>query len=186
MHRSDPKLATLHVCTIQPPIGQPPSSHIASAGESERQQPASGCKSQALWVTRCLSAAITQPGEQPGDFTTSTRTMSVSSRSRRHAQTVAASESHEGSIDMIIGPMFSGKTSELVKRVRRSMAASKKCLLIKYKGDTRYGLEPMLSTHDNVHMDAKSVLTLGEMENAAWHYDVIAIDEGQFFPGKTH
>ncbi|KAL0055305.1 hypothetical protein WJX82_010437 [Trebouxia sp. C0006] len=80
------------------------------------------------------------------------------------------------------GPMFSGKTSELVKRVRRSMAASKKCLLIKYKGDTRYGPEPTLSTHNNVHMDAKSVLTLGEMENAAWHYDVIAIDEGQFFP----
>jgi len=66
------------------------------------------------------------------------------------------------------------------------MAASKKCLLIKYKGDTRYGPEPTLSTHNNVHMDAKSVLTLGEMENAAWHYDVIAIDEGQFFPGKIH
>ena len=112
--------------------------------------------------------------------------MSVSSRSRRHAQSVAASESQEGSIDMIIGPMFSGKTSELVKRVRRSMAASKKCLLINYKGDTRYGLEPVLSTHDDVHMAAKSVLTLGEMENAAWNYDVIAIDEGQFFPGKRH
>ncbi|KAL0023818.1 hypothetical protein WJX77_007908 [Trebouxia sp. C0004] len=82
---------------------------------------------------------------------------------------------------MIIGPMFSGKTSELVKRVRRSLVANKNCLLIKYKGDARYGLEPVLSTHDDVHMAAKSVLTLGEMENAAWHYDVIAIDEGQFF-----
>lgn len=108
--------------------------------------------------------------------------MSVSSRPRRHAQTAAVSESQKGSIDMIIGPMFSGKTSELVKRVRRSLAASQKCLLIKYKGDTRYGLEPVLSTHDDVHMAAKLVLTLGEMENAAWHYDVIAIDEGRFFP----
>ena len=85
---------------------------------------------------------------------------------------------------MIIGPMFSGKTTELIKRVRRNLAASKKCLLIKYKGDTRYGQEAVLSTHDQLHMTAKSVATLGEVENAVWHYDVVAIDEGQFFPGK--
>ncbi len=81
--------------------------------------------------------------------------------------------------------MFSGKTTELLKRVRRKVAASKKCLFVKYNGDTRYGQEPVLSTHDKVHMAAKSVATLSEVENAAWHYDVIAIDEGQFFPGES-
>ena len=95
-----------------------------------------------------------------------------------------SSESKEGSIDMIIGPMFSGKTTELMKRVRRHLAATRKCLLIKYKGDIRYGQEAVLSTHDQLHMAAKSVATLGEVENAVWHYDVVAIDEGQFFPGK--
>ena len=80
--------------------------------------------------------------------------------------------------------MFSGKTTELVRLIRRNLAASKKCLLVKYKGDNRFTEDPVLSTHDQIHMAAKSVNTLSEIANAAWHYDVIAIDEGQFFPGK--
>lgn len=83
---------------------------------------------------------------------------------------------------MVIGPMFSGKTTELVRLIRRNLAASKKCLLVKYKGDNRFTEDPVLSTHDQIHMAAKSVNTLSEIANAAWHYDVIAIDEGQFFP----
>lgn len=110
--------------------------------------------------------------------------MSVSSSSSRTTRAAVAGNTQAGSIDLIIGPMFSGKTSELVRRVRRSLAASQKCLLIKYKGDTRYSEAPVLSIHDNVHMAAKSVLMLSELENAAWHYDMIAIDEGQFFPGR--
>lgn len=113
---------------------------------------------------------------------TAKQSMSASSRPNRHAVVTGSGESKEGSIDMIIGPMFSGKTTELMKRVRRNLAASRKCLLIKYKGDIRYGQEAVLSTHDQLHMAAKSVATLGEDENAVWHYNVVAIDEGQFFP----
>ena len=94
-----------------------------------------------------------------------------------------ASKPADGSVDMIIGPMCSGKTTELLRRVRRNLAASKKCILIKYKGDIRYGQDAVMSTHDKVNMTAKSAELLAEVENAAWHYDVIAIDEGQFFPG---
>lgn len=94
------------------------------------------------------------------------------------------SEVFNGSIDLVIGPMFSGKTTELITRVRRNLAASKKCLLVKYKGDNRYTEDPVLSTHDHIYMEAKAVSTLSEMSNTVWHYDIIAIDEGQFFPGE--
>ena len=65
-----------------------------------------------------------------------------------------------------------------------AICAARKCLLIKYKGDTRYGQEALLTTHDMAYMAAKSVSALTEADNAVWHYDVVAVDEGQFFPGK--
>ncbi|KAL3132956.1 hypothetical protein ABBQ38_006868 [Trebouxia sp. C0009 RCD-2024] len=110
--------------------------------------------------------------------------MSSSSRSERQATRTSTgpSEVLEGSIDLVIGPMFSGKTTELIRRVRRHVSAAKKCLLVKYKRDNRYTEDPLLSTHDHTRMAAKAVSALAEIANAAWHYDVIAIDEGQFFP----
>ena len=111
--------------------------------------------------------------------------MSATSHTNRHVPTKGGGTPADGSIDMIIGPMFSGKTTELLRRVRRNLAASKKCILIKYKGDIRYGQDSALSTHDKVNMTAKSAELLTEIENAAWHYDVIAIDEGQFFSGNA-
>lgn len=104
--------------------------------------------------------------------------------SGRHATSTGTSEVFNGSIDLVIGPMFSGKTTELIRRVRRNVAASKKCLLVKYKGDNRYTEDPVLSTHDHIHTEAKAVSTLSEVSNTVWHYDIIAIDEGQFFPGE--
>lgn len=110
--------------------------------------------------------------------------MSTSSRSSGRQTSTTPSEVAEGSIGLVIGPMFSGKTTELFRRVRRNVAASKKCLLVKYKGDNRYTEDPVLLTHDNIHMAAKAVSALMEVSNSIWHYDVIAIDEGQFFPGE--
>ena len=112
--------------------------------------------------------------------------MSSSSRSERQAvrTSTGPNELVEGSIDLVIGPMFSGKTTELIRRVRRHVTAAKKCLLVKYRGDNRYTEDPLLSTHDHTRMAAKAVSALAEVANAAWHYDVIAIDEGQFFPGE--
>lgn len=111
--------------------------------------------------------------------------MSTSARSSaRQATSTGTSEVSNGSIDLVIGPMFSGKTTELIRRVRRNVAASKKCLLVKYKGDNRYTEDPVLSTHDHIHMEAKAVSTLSEISNTVWHYDIVAIDEGQFFPGE--
>jgi thymidine kinase len=53
-----------------------------------------------------------------------------------------------GKIQLIMGPMFSGKTTELIKRIsRESMYRHKKTILIKYAKDQRYCIENVL-THD--------------------------------------
>lgn len=52
-----------------------------------------------------------------------------------------------GEIQVIYGPMFSGKTSELIRRIRRYTSAKRKCIIIKYNKDNRYDDE-RISTHD--------------------------------------
>jgi thymidine kinase len=51
-------------------------------------------------------------------------------------------------IEVILGPMFSGKSSELLRKVRRFEIARKKCLVINYTNDTRYSNEDVMATHD--------------------------------------
>lgn len=85
-------------------------------------------------------------------------------------------------VSLILGPMYSGKTSELLRLVDRKAIAGKKCLTIKYKADTRYNSnENILTTHDGNKKSAipcdGSLLKLDVDFN---EYDVIAIDEGQF------
>ena len=58
------------------------------------------------------------------------------------------SDASNGSLQVIFGPMFSGKTTELMRRIRRYKIAQRKCLVIKYKADTRYS-EDKASTHDS-------------------------------------
>lgn len=53
----------------------------------------------------------------------------------------------QGGIELILGPMFAGKTTELLRRVQRHAISGKKCLYIKYSADTRYDVT-RISTHD--------------------------------------
>jgi thymidine kinase len=76
--------------------------------------------------------------------------------------------------------MFSGKTSELIRRIRRYNVAKKKCLIIKYKKDTRYS-EECAATHDKQTETAKACEKLSEVLPIVDQFDVIGIDEGQFF-----
>eukprot|EP01083_Nonionella_stella_P143407 445724_1 len=86
-----------------------------------------------------------------------------------------------GSIELILGPMFSGKTTELFRRIRRYTFANYKCAVVKYKNDQRYSSEKA-ATHDKVTLQAYSCLELSEVDDLVNDFDVIAIDEGQFFP----
>lgn len=82
-------------------------------------------------------------------------------------------------MDLIIGPMFSGKTSELLRRIEINIIAKKKCILIKPKLDARYDKNKIV-THDKKMKDAVVVYKLEDVD--VIDFDVIGIDEGQFFP----
>ena len=81
-------------------------------------------------------------------------------------------------IALICGDMFSGKTTELFRRIRRAKRANKIVQLFKYARDDRYGRQMMASSHDGVHMEAIPVTRL-EVDQII-PGSVIGIDEGQF------
>jgi len=89
-----------------------------------------------------------------------------------------------GHIELIIGPMFAGKSTELLRRCRRYEKAhpqEQKPLIIKYCKDNRYD-ENLFSTHDGSKLNAVKCNRLDDIKAATQEYKVIAIDEGQFFP----
>lgn len=90
-------------------------------------------------------------------------------------------ETFDGQIQVIIGPMFSGKTSELARQIRRHVIAGRKCIVIKYAEDIRYSSDS-ISTHDKVTYPAISATFLVDIKKDVLEYDVIGVDEGQFFP----
>jgi len=87
-----------------------------------------------------------------------------------------------GQIQVILGPMFSGKTTELIRRLKRYQFANHRCLIIKYQRDTRYDKEN-ISTHDRQTMSAVSCIQLSALNKSEIidQFSVIGIDEGQFF-----
>ena len=87
-----------------------------------------------------------------------------------------------GWIELICGSMFSGKTEELLRRVRRAEIARKTLRLFKPTVDQRYGIERVAS-HDGVaREDAIVVSTAAEiLEHLTPDMEVVAIDEIQFF-----
>ena len=87
---------------------------------------------------------------------------------------------YTGKLNMILGCMFSEKTSHLLTRFMRYKRASKKCLLVKFKNDTRYA-DLELVTHNGVRAPAVSCLLLEDIDKLVSEYDVICIDEIQFF-----
>jgi len=85
-----------------------------------------------------------------------------------------------GRIELITGPMFSGKSTELIRRLSRYQAAKVPLLLVKFAGDERYS-STEVQTHDRTAMGALAVTRLAEAREAARDVRVLGIDEGQFF-----
>ena len=90
----------------------------------------------------------------------------------------------EGRLEVICGPMFSGKTEELLRRVRRSLIAKLPTLLVKPATDTRYAVGDVVS-HDKTAMpsvvveNSSDILDVLEVDGR--QALVVAIDEAQFF-----
>ncbi len=87
-----------------------------------------------------------------------------------------------GWIELICGSMFSGKTEELLRRVRRAEIARRKVQLFKPHLDNRYGVERMASHNGLTREDVIVVRTpLEILDRVAPDTQVVAIDEVQFF-----
>lgn len=80
-------------------------------------------------------------------------------------------------IQLIIGPMFSGKTTELLRYAKIAKSISLKVLVVNHAFDTRCKSE--IQTHDGVQLNAIKSKTLNDIDPS--QYDVVCIDEGQFF-----
>jgi thymidine kinase len=86
---------------------------------------------------------------------------------------------YDGSITLIIGPMFAGKTTTLNNKMKEAKANNLKCLVINSAKDERYN--NVVRTHYRQEFTTKKCSSLMEVEESIKQYDVIAIDEGQFF-----
>jgi thymidine kinase len=85
-----------------------------------------------------------------------------------------------GSIEVITGSMFSGKTEELIRRLRRSQFAGLKVEIFKPSLDTRYS-ETRVVSHDDKSIVSTPVDNASAILLLAGNVDVIGIDEAQFF-----
>jgi thymidine kinase len=89
-----------------------------------------------------------------------------------------------GSIELILGCMFSGKTTYLLHKLNKYQIAKKRVLLIKYNKDNRYS-ENQVQTHDtfSINVNTLSTDSLIGIKLSLDSFDIIGIDEGQFFKG---
>jgi thymidine kinase len=86
-----------------------------------------------------------------------------------------------GWIEAICGPMFSGKTEELIRRLRRAKIARKRVQVFKPAADDRYSADEIVS-HASVRMRSEPVGSAQEiLDNLNWKTEVVGIDESHFF-----
>lgn len=89
-----------------------------------------------------------------------------------------------GWVEVVCGSMFSGKSEELIRRVRRAHFAKQKIVVFKPKIDNRYSEEAVVS-HNGTSFIAKPVSSSTEIfQHVDVDIDVIAIDEVQFFDAE--
>ena len=90
---------------------------------------------------------------------------------------------NSGWIEVICGGMFCGKTEELLKRIRRAKIAKLSTIIFKPHIDTRY-IKNKIVSHNNNSMDSVIVKKTTEIFNLGKKYDVLGIDEAQFFDSE--
>ena len=86
----------------------------------------------------------------------------------------------KGSIEVICGSMFSGKTEELLRRLKRAKIAKQRVEIFKPAIDTRYSNVDVVS-HDNNSIPSTPVESSGNILLLTSEVDVVGIDEAQFF-----
>ena len=90
-------------------------------------------------------------------------------------------ETDEGRIELIVGPMFSGKSTRLIGVIRKYTHKAKKTIMVKFFADKRFTSKSEVVTHDLLKYDSIECKNLREHFEKLKTYDIIGIDEGQFF-----
>lgn len=85
-----------------------------------------------------------------------------------------------GWIEVITGSMFSGKTEELIRRIKRVQIANQSIIVFKPSVDTRHSEDKIVS-HANKSFNSIAVADIGKLETLSEGYNVVAFDEAQFF-----
>ena len=93
-------------------------------------------------------------------------------------------EKHHGWIEVICGSMFSGKTEELIRRLKRAEFANQSILLVKPTVDNRYHKDNVVS-HQGSSFNAVGVENAEEILKIWDDQRVVAIDEAQFFNSEV-
>ena len=88
-----------------------------------------------------------------------------------------------GWLEVICGPMFSGKSEELIRRLRRAEIAGQRALIVKPRIDDRYDIGHVVS-HAGAKMRAVAVGRPEDIPGLCDGYGVVGIDEVQFFPPR--
>jgi thymidine kinase len=86
---------------------------------------------------------------------------------------------NSGWIEVIVGSMYSGKTEELIRRLRRAQIARQRVAIFKPTIDDRFGRDQLVS-HSEIRIPSRSVKTAKDVLRYAHEAQVIGIDEGQF------
>jgi thymidine kinase len=91
---------------------------------------------------------------------------------------------HPGRIEVITGPMFSGKSEELIRRLKRARIARQRVLCFKPSLDVRYH-KTAIASHSSQTLEALTVATVDDLRAALFpvidEVEVIGVDEAQFF-----
>lgn len=88
---------------------------------------------------------------------------------------------NDGKLKLIIGPMYSGKTTELIRQIKRYQFLNISNITLKPNIDTRYNKGTVITTHDQTTHTATLCDTNNILQTNLEQYNVVAIDEGQFF-----
>src|ERR1041384_6829933 len=84
-----------------------------------------------------------------------------------------------GWIEVIVGSMYSGKTEELIRRLRRAQIARQRVEIFKPAIDDRYAADAIVS-HSELPIPSRAAQSAREVLRHAHEAEVIGIDEGQF------
>jgi len=86
-----------------------------------------------------------------------------------------------GWIEVVVGSMFSGKSEELIRRLRRAQIARQRVQIFKPAVDTRFGDDHIVS-HSELRIPSENAATAAELlDKVRPDTEVVGIDEGQFF-----